>query len=178
MGHEMTRECQCYIWFWSTDTSKETGNIRQRTGHRAASSESPVSHRSVSGKVTSQPLDHGQDSGAEMMSLSQAPGGRCWRCGMAGTRVAVVLQTRAGWLQAQQAEQMPKDMLKHSPEPCYSAANWKNRKGPSEISINDGVTLFAEKGRVAIRLKSREQTPANESWACKGDEFVLTSRHI
>ena len=114
MGHEMTRECQCYIWFCSTDTSKETGTIRQRTGHRAASSESPVSHRSVSGKVTSQPLDHGQGSGAEMMSLSQAPGGRCWRCGMAGIRVAVVLQARAGWLQAQQAEQMPKDVLKQS----------------------------------------------------------------
>lgn len=50
---------------------------------------------------------------------------------------------------------MPKDVQKHSPEPCYTAANWKNRKGPSEISINDGVTLFAEKGRVTIRLKSR-----------------------
>jgi hypothetical protein len=73
---------------------------------------------------------------------------------------------------------MPKDVQKHSPEPCYTAANWKNRKGPSEISINNGLTLLAEKGKVTIRLKSRGQTPANESWACKGDEFVLTSRHI
>lgn len=91
--------------------------------------------------------------------------------------MAVVLQ-RAGWLRAQQSEQMPKDVLKPSPEPRYTAADWKNRKGPSEISINDGVTLFAEKGREAIRLKSGGQTPENESRACKGDEFVLTCRHI